>query len=494
MTTQTWYADTDNDSYGDPNTSLVDCAQPAGYVLDNTDCDDNNAAINPGATEACNGSDDNCNGSADEGITIPTWYADTDNDNYGDPNNSIQSCTQPAGYIADNTDCDDTNVAINPAASETCNGADDNCNGSIDEGISIPTWYADTDNDNYGDPNNSTQACTQPAGYIADNTDCDDNNAAVNPGAAEQCNSADDNCNGSIDDGVTTQTWYADTDNDNYGDPNNSLVDCLQPAGYILDNTDCDDNNTAINPGATETCNGADDNCNAMVDEGNVCGVTMNFKVLLEGNYTGSVSMSNTLNANSLLPLTQPYNTTPWNYGGTETVGNWLAIPNAVDWILVEVRDAADNFTVLETQAAIVLTNGTVVSTNGSTGVTFNTLTTGGNYYFAIRHRNHLDIMSSNAVAVPSSLDFTVMANVMSGTGQAVNLGSSVYGMHAGDVNADGIINVHDYNQYLDDLTNLPTINQYRSSDCNLDSTLGTADFNAYQPNASKLGLHQLRY
>ena len=131
--TTVWYHDYDGDTYGDPNDSLTQCTQPSGYVADNNDCDDTNNAVYPGATEVCNGIDDNCDGNIDEGV-MPTWYADSDGDTYGDPNITQQSCTQPSGFVADNNDCDDTNNAVYPGATEVCNGIDDNCDGNIDEG------------------------------------------------------------------------------------------------------------------------------------------------------------------------------------------------------------------------------------------------------------------------------------------------------------------------------------------------------------------------
>ncbi len=258
----TWYADTDNDTYGDPNESIQSPTQPDGYVADNTDCDDNNTDVSPASAEVCNGIDDDCDGSTDEGCT--TWYADTDGDGYGDPAGATESITQPAGYVADSTDCNDGNAAVNPGAIEVCNGIDDDCDGSTDEGCT--TWYADTDGDGYGDPAGTTESITQPAGYVADSTDCNDGNAAVNPGAIEVCNGIDDDCDGATDEGCTT--WYADTDGDGYGDPAGATESITQPAGYVADSTDCNDGNAAVNPGAIEVCNGIDDDCDGATDEG----------------------------------------------------------------------------------------------------------------------------------------------------------------------------------------------------------------------------------
>ncbi len=106
--------------------------------------------------------------------------------------------------------------------------------------------------------------------------DCDDTNASINPGAVEICDGIDNDCDTLIDDadpGVTGRsTWYADTDADGYGGPASSTAACTQPVGYAANNTDCNDGNAAIHPGAAEVCNGVDDNCNGQTDEGGVCG------------------------------------------------------------------------------------------------------------------------------------------------------------------------------------------------------------------------------
>ena len=132
----------------------------------------------------------------------------------------------------------------------------------------LNTYFADADNDGFGNSAVSLQACSAPSGYVSNSNDCNDNEAAINPGATEVCDGLDNDCNGIPDDGLATQTYYQDADNDGFGNPAVSQINCRQPEGYVSDNTDCNDANAAIKPGATEVCgNGVDDNCNGQVDE-----------------------------------------------------------------------------------------------------------------------------------------------------------------------------------------------------------------------------------
>jgi Domain of unknown function (DUF6851)/Putative metal-binding motif/Secretion system C-terminal sorting domain len=103
-------------------------------------------------------------------------------------------------------------------------------------------------------------------GYF-DFEDCDDNDESINPGATELCDGIDNNCNGLNDDGIATNAYYFDNDNDGFGDIAVSIDTCISepPAGYVLNNTDCDDNNELINPDAEEIPNnGIDEDCDGM--------------------------------------------------------------------------------------------------------------------------------------------------------------------------------------------------------------------------------------
>ncbi|MCS6990518.1 MAG: MopE-related protein [Chitinophagales bacterium] len=268
---KTWYADYDGDGYGDGNMVFNGCNPAWPYTTtDNTDCSPWDAAINPGASEACDGMDNNCNQLSDEGLVYVNWYADWDNDGYGDPNNYVFGCGASGIYnTTDSSDCMPWNWFISPGAPEVCDGLDNNCDGEIDEG-QITQWYADWDNDGYGDPNNSITTCWPSWPYSSSNNlDCDPGNGAIHPQAVEYCNGVDDNCNALVDDddpSVVGATWYWDADGDGFGQADSSIISCSPPAGYAAVYPDCDDGDAAINPAAAETCNGVDDNCNVLID------------------------------------------------------------------------------------------------------------------------------------------------------------------------------------------------------------------------------------
>jgi hypothetical protein len=118
-------------------------------------------------------------------------------------------------------------------------------------------------------------ACPRPAGYVANSEDCNDLSSIVHPGAAEICNEMDEDCDGIVDEGLPAIWSWRDADGDGFGDPTIPILACLVPAGYVANDLDCNDASGAVHPGATETCDGFDNDCDTEIDEGGVCGGSM---------------------------------------------------------------------------------------------------------------------------------------------------------------------------------------------------------------------------
>ncbi len=237
-----------------------------------SDCDDKSASDHPGADEACDGVDNDCDGSIDEDAgDSMDFFEDDDEDGYGDPDQVVTACEAPAGFVDNSDDCNDNNADIHPEGVEVCDGADNDCDGTVDgeDAEGAVTWYTDADSDGYGDLDSPVVDCSAPSGTVASNTDCDDTNGAVNPAATEVCDGLDNDCDSLTDDSATADadTWYRDLDGDEHGDPDSSQVACSQPAVHVLTDTDCDDGDSGVNPDATELCNGVDDDCNGETDE-----------------------------------------------------------------------------------------------------------------------------------------------------------------------------------------------------------------------------------
>ncbi len=283
---QSWFYDADLDNYGDPAQFSEGCEPPESYVLDNTDCNDAEPAIYPGAPEYCDGVDNNCDTIIDENtaVDVDPWYEDADGDDYGKAGVApVYSCNALPGYGPYEGDCNDQDPAFHPYAEEVCTDTVDyNCNGKVGD----QQLYEDVDGDGRGNGNKVVTTdgdpCAPVPGASRYPDDCDDGDlcgdaacvataATVYPGAIEQCDGIDNNCDSVVDERDTArgpQAW-ADADGDSFGGTV-STIDCPPHSyGYVTINGDCNDADAAINPNATEVCdaNNTDEDCDSLADD-----------------------------------------------------------------------------------------------------------------------------------------------------------------------------------------------------------------------------------
>jgi MYXO-CTERM domain-containing protein len=255
------------------------------------DCDDGDASRNPGAVEVCGGGDEDCDGSTDEPGAAGeiASYPDVDGDGYGDEDATHVACTVPPGNLLAAGDCDDADDRINPDANEFCDGVDQDCDGRGDaDALDQALFYRDADGDGFGSLADSIEACPTPAGYTTDRRDCDDTDPSVLSGdeyyddldfdgygdpasVVVACGAPDpDDVTNGLDcddtDAALPVDLWPDADGDGAGDDSAApSLTCPGP-GWSADALDCDDGEQAVNPGATEVCNGLDDDCEGTSD------------------------------------------------------------------------------------------------------------------------------------------------------------------------------------------------------------------------------------
>lgn len=282
------------------------------------DCDDDEPTISPVAPDnTCNGVDNNCNGTVDEGAAFVSYYQDLDGDGFGNPNTEQPFCSNPgAGWVTNSQDCNDTDPTVTEPG-RWYRDADTDGYGSLSEFViacedpstafahyvrngsdcndSNPleyntVWFLDADQDGFGtasleagmEPANVVFSCSNPSTddvkYARNRRDCDDTNPLMNPRQWENnLDGIDNDCDGFIDEGADPPgTTYCDLDGDGFGDPG-----CpIPPAGRMAqkngqsvfiafsegvdNNTDCDDTNPTINPASFEIANGMDNDCNGL--------------------------------------------------------------------------------------------------------------------------------------------------------------------------------------------------------------------------------------
>lgn len=200
--------------------------------------------------------------------------------------------------------------------------------------------------------------------------------------------------------------------------------------------------------------------------------------VFLEGPFSGN-QMNTALNSEDQIPVSQPYNTDPWNYSGTETADP-IPSNDVVDWVLIELRDAknassATPETVMARQAALLLNDGSVVGVDGSSIIQFNN-TLQHKLFIVVWHRNHIGIISADPISQTAgihSYDFsTAITQVYNGYDGYKEVGTNVYGMVGGDADANGNIDIGDKTLW----SNNAGDKGYKSADYNMDTQVNNQD------------------
>ncbi|NOX45709.1 MAG: hypothetical protein GXO89_01875 [Chlorobi bacterium] len=207
--------------------------------------------------------------------------------------------------------------------------------------------------------------------------------------------------------------------------------------------------------------------------------ITLDIQAFLEGPFNGT-DMDANLNPNDI-PLSQPYNTMPWNYEGTESVDSILN-PNIIDWVLIELRDTTDanlatGETMIARQAAFLLKDGSVVASDGASHIQFD-VQLSNQLFIIIWHRNHLGILSANPVVLIDgvySYNFTTNNNQAFGTESQKELVSGKWGLFAGDGDRNGSIDLNDKTIVWETEAGA---NGYLKGDYNLDGEVENRDKN----------------
>jgi hypothetical protein len=215
-------------------------------------------------------------------------------------------------------------------------------------------------------------------------------------------------------------------------------------------------------------------------------GVTANLKVYLQGPYNTSTNlMNNVLNTSLLIPTAQPYNVSPWNYAGTESVTTsfFAGNNNIADWVLLELRTGTGSGTIIAKKAALLKTDGRVCDCRDVNSPVIFEGISAGNYFVVVRHRNHLGVMSAAPVAIGQQsqlYDFSTGTTQYYG-GDAYKISNNIYAMYSGDVNADGYVTGTDYNILTVDLSN--GVSGYVMTDLNFDTYVTGTDYNILTTN-----------
>lgn len=207
-------------------------------------------------------------------------------------------------------------------------------------------------------------------------------------------------------------------------------------------------------------------------------------KFLLEGFLNAQTGLLSTdLATNNILPKQQPFNTSPWNYTGTEQVSTYPA--NVSDWVLIVAR--TNDGTVIDRRAGMVRNDGTLINLDGSEGISFTNLP--ATVYFSIHHKSHLAVMTNNPVTSGVVVDFTTAATMARGNQQEKLIGTK-YVFYVGDYDANGVINNLDFNLWKG---NGATVGQYLAVDADCNGVVNNLDYNRWTINRSKVATSEVQ-
>jgi Putative metal-binding motif/Receptor L domain len=252
------YEDKDHDGHGDDEVGTVkSCAGAVGYAVIDGDCDDDDPEVFLGQFEICDDKDNNCDGQADEVRELAPWYKDTDSDGYGDPESTpVLSCYRIPGRVLSQNDCNDGAKTVNPNATEICDGQDNDCSGRADFKLAGNNNFEDDDEDGAADAD-------------CGGSDCNDSDSRTSEGAQEVCDRIDNDCDGEVDEQTVQNIWYIDEDGDGWGVViGSALASCDPIAERASQFGDCDDTKRDVKPGTAEMCDGVDQDCDGIIDEG----------------------------------------------------------------------------------------------------------------------------------------------------------------------------------------------------------------------------------
>ena len=245
----------DADGDGDVDAACCNVDRASMARICGGDCADERRDVRRGLAESCDGLDNDCDTHVDEGVTRP-GAPDMDFDLHGDSTvTMVPGCAGEPGFSTVRDDCNDAAPSQFGAQLEICDGMDNNCNTMSDEVMGQVTWYPDEDCDGFGG-NDAAQivvSCAIVPGHVTRPGDCDDSDSDAHPGAREQCNGVDDDCNGRAD--------YRISPNNTEDDDGDGAAD------RVCGGNDCDDASAATGPSAPELMDGLDNDCNGMVDD-----------------------------------------------------------------------------------------------------------------------------------------------------------------------------------------------------------------------------------